>query len=246
MNTKFGTHHFPIGTVFTISGTGLANHDTDRQWTVAGIARNGVRSYVLRTGEFKMIAGSNHEIMYNISYVDHIVKRGTGPLVIDHNYHGMRPAKDKQVRKDLDLLEIRSPFENFVPKKGFYNTGGLNTVVLYEASKIGHESMAVDLNALTTAVGQQTWCKSVAAKGYFHVAVVNKKRLRRFIQQNINRFLFDVKKAERIDDEESSKYMEEMWASDWADHDLYQGEVSDYPAMRVGQVQDFNEYDDLD
>lgn len=222
--TKFNTHHFPIGTIFTV---GLYPGEENREWTVTGIVRNGPMSFVLRTGEHQDMGGTAVEISYNVSHVTKIVKRGAGPVVID----GAGYDTINRLKHDIKMMAIPCN------RKGSYSTGSIHTVVAYLAAKIDHQGQSIDLDRLADAVSRQSWCRPHPTCRWG--VLVNKKRLHRFIQQNINRFCVNLKAWDR---EDQRLYMEDLealdrqWERDWEDHDMFQNEASDYDSMLPDQA----------
>lgn len=216
-DTRFVPQHFPVGTVCQLSSELSYMRDeagNPRVITVQGIVRNGLDSYVLKTGVKKMHSEYNPEGIdegINISHVDRILKRGDGPVKIDYGYY-TSARQDKRMLEDIRMMELTKPFpdRNWSPKKGCYNTGSLTTVLHYEVSKVASEGQMIDHEKMHRAVYKQPWCTFVKHH-FFHAYSINKKQLRKFLKANLNRWLLNMKKALKAEREEQQQDYERMW-----------------------------------
>jgi hypothetical protein len=235
---KFGTHHFPVGTVFEINEN--VRFGRKAEYTVTGIARNGVRSYVLTTGEFREHTG---EQVYNIEHVKRVIRRGSGQVVIDHGYHGVGPTSREKLLEEQRMMEITGPIFGghdsdgepkviFTPRKRNYNTGSLQAVLMLEIQKLGQPGLTVDYSRMITALFNQSWCFPVREK-WFQIVCVNKKRLRRWLRQNVNRFLCKLDELVKLEEEEV-RLDYERDCRDWEDD--YLRSNNDFPEGHVTDI----------
>lgn len=124
---KLCPEHFPKGTIFEINERHAANvvissdGSTLKQRTfeVFGIERIGVRSYVIETtARVRGIFDKTklEPFIINIGHVERIIKRGKGPLVIDH---GARKVDWKTYNaRSLELLKEETGDTYPAPRKG--------------------------------------------------------------------------------------------------------------------------------
>lgn len=224
---KFCTHHFPVGTVFEIKeNVTFTNPQTI--YTVTGIYRNGARSWVLETDTLREHTGYAG---YNIDHVKRIISRGTGEVKITA---GRREVDyQKVLREDQQRMEIQRPVKVrlggeevtlFTPRKRNYNTGSMQTLLMLECHRLGmtHANSWIDYQRLISQVFLQTWCTHVT-QNYCQITMVNKKRLRRWLKQNINRFLTPMKAALKAEDEEQREFYEREMEESNREYEREQG-----------------------
>lgn len=215
---KFNTHHFPVGTVFEINEAVQFNNP-QTQFTVTGIYRNGAKSWVLETDTLREHTGYAG---YNIDHVKRIVSRGSGEVKLLSYRHDEDPVV--RLRKDQQMMEIQRPVNVrrggeevcvFKPRKRNYNTGSMMTLLYLECHRLGMNpaNSWIDYKRMISHIFMQTWCDQFA-QNYCQVTMVNKKRLRRWLKQNVNRFLTPLKVALKAEEEEQEEYckreMEEL------------------------------------
>lgn len=224
---KFCTHHFPVGTVFEINES-VRFGKTQTEFTVTGIYRNGARSFVLETDTLREHTGYE---AYNIDHVKRIISRGTGEVKIN----GSRREVDYQkvLREDQQRMEIQRPVTVrrdgeevtvFTPRKRNYNTGSMQTLLMLECHRLGmtHANSWINYQRLISQVFLQTWCTHVT-QNYCQITMVNKKRLRRWLKQNINRFLTPVKAVLKAEDEEQREFYEREMEESNREYEREQG-----------------------
>lgn len=196
---KFHTHHFPIGTVFTLNEE-MYKHTTskipDEEFEVVKIARNGPDSYILETTKkMNPEAFGDMNQAYNISLVKTIIKRGDGPVVIEEREFNPENCK---------FLEEKTGFEDYCGvkiKKTHFVDHSLQDIVRFCIRNYNTGPGLLDLDAMIDLIAKQSFVKQVRRFSkrpdfVWGVVSVDKKRLKRFIQQNYNRFLVNVKKAQ--------------------------------------------------
>lgn len=206
---KFCTHHFPVGTVFRINQDVVDYKLRDQEGSdvraVTSIVQNGVRSWVLMTGVMREHAG---EEGFNISHVKEVLSRGDGPVVIDYLYYcPVSSAQRERFAEDVEKCEIRDLLK---PKKGYYTTLSLSAVIRWELTKFIQPGQQVAFDAAVEAVLQQTWVVK-SQLDWFCALRVCKKRLRKFLKANINRFLIDLDAAAKAESEEMNRQYEQAF-----------------------------------
>lgn len=196
---KFGPQNFPVGTKF------LLHEDSTRYardlppsgvFTATGIVQNGVNSYVVKTGRFTMKGSPDVEEGFNIEHIKEIVDRGHGPVKIDYGWYGLNTKKLAVEVERMEFTKNR--------RKGFYATGSIQTVLAYELSKLtGPEGMLIS-SSMFNEFKTQSWAK-LERQEFYAVWHVNKKRLRKWLKANVNRF----KKTRKSAFKEEQKLYEE-------------------------------------
>lgn len=212
---KFNTHHFPQGTEFRLRSMfkSMSNNDGRIDFTARAVARNGVKSWVIKTGVFVEFGErmAPVELSFNISHVEAITKAGHGPLVLDNGYWGGRIDKEVLLQ-DLRNADCSSLLKEagLRVRTGYFNTISPRAAIAYEAGRVLKDSDLVDYERLIQAVINQTWVQVVNIRNpwFRRVLCINRKRLRMFMERNINRFLTDLSKAAAIEERQN----EEDWA----------------------------------
>lgn len=179
--SKFNTHHFPVGTVFRIEGSEWMLKDGDT-FTATGLVNNNLDSWIVLTTATREHTG---QVAYNLDYVAEIIKRGDGPVKVESAHPTIMR---KRMQEDVDMMELPPGFMGIVPGKRFYNTGSPRSVIHLELDKVTNPFQIVDTDRLVSAVMQQTWTHRYC-EGFVHFTSIDKKKLRRFIKANLNRFL---------------------------------------------------------
>lgn len=210
--TKFCYAHFPIGTIFEVSGMIAALNDGVSQNEVKAIYRNGPNSYVLETTRQKEwrvpVYDSNGgaigdkiestPITINIDHVTKIIKRGNGP-----------------VRVQLAGAEYRQPGrETGIHKgKGSYVCWyGLSEAIANIADKYLPVDACIDMDELRSYIHEHAAIRVVTidhGEYHSHRYFVRKKKLDRVIRQNVNRFLLSPKLVQAEYDREVGEMMDE-------------------------------------
>lgn len=221
MNTqsvRFGTHHFPVGTLFRVKETvrfSSQGEDKDEIFEVKNIVRNGEQSFVIQTTkpeESSAFEGLGMFRSFNIVHVREIVKRGDGPVeVLPSNYKFL----DEYIESIVGCVYTA---RNTVMKKNpqavskndlcFFRHDLERLVWLY--STISTDSQTFCVGNINSAFEKSSLFREVGA-AWGPVVVVNKKRFKRWVRQNQNRFLTSVKKAQQESDDEMNKAMEDSF-----------------------------------
>ena len=188
---KFNFFHFPQGTVVELDAeeTSFSKPPTLVR-TVDRVIRNGVNSYVLR---FTPLVPNQAEPALgdtlNIFYVYRIVKRGSGALLVDNGFWGLR-------KPDL----TKDPIE----RKGGLVVGDLGTLVRNELVKYNPTGSTVITGDLFDALEQEAFLKQEVINEKFqrydgtwlHIEgmvtgryIVKDKTFRKWLRRNYTRFL---------------------------------------------------------
>lgn len=193
-DNKFGPEHFPPGTQFTLSYI-LASFYTNAEYpsvfTVQGIVQNGPNSFILETTADDMQELSiGEKYSFNISHVENIVLRGKGPVKL-------------HVPQTRQISDVSVNFPALV-KKGYWLTHGSSATIFGLTSRLTVPTGTVlDAEALNDQLMKQSFVKEAPrVAGYFPTLwLINKKRAKRFVKQNLNRFLSSAKQAQVKRDE---------------------------------------------
>jgi hypothetical protein len=196
-------HHFPNGTVFRIHEDSVhvrfdsLERGPDTFTVVNGIVRNGIDSYVLKTGVMRSHTG---EEAFNIDHVAEVIERGKGPLVIDHGWYGFQP--NEKFAEDKDRGQWVEPTATWRPRKGYYCTIAIRALLHCELQGIAKNGMMLDFAKIFNSLEKQTWCRAHKVGPWLEMLDINKKRLRRWLKANINRFLMPMAPALRAEEQE--------------------------------------------
>ena len=192
---RWSPQHFPNGTKFTPSDEIMKMHSRDpdfpQVWAVEGMVRNGIDSYVIKTGVENFSIGCNYS--FNLEHVKSVVERGSGPVVIDPGWYGTSKKKPEAIRDGLkrDIELSRSGRS----RSGYHSTCSPLTYIMSEVNSLAPHNSTIDMESLLAAVCRQTWVRQdreTSKPGTFSylfcVTHFNKKRLRRWLKQNFLRF----------------------------------------------------------
>lgn len=194
--------HFPVGTIFEVSDMIAAMYDGQKEFEVKRIFRTGPDLYVLETtseknskvvvkpmrdkeGEVSFLTQiEKHQISINIQHAVRVIKRGTGsylPLGGKYTYDG-------------DALRV--------PKgKGSYSSFfNFNDKVRQISSRFTRDDVCIDSDALSSFIEKRAAIRTKLGNNEsnkFPVCFIRKKKLKRIIKQNINRFLRSPKEVQK-------------------------------------------------
>lgn len=205
--------HFLKGTQVTVSPAIASFHSTEIRpsvFTIQSIHQNGPNSFVLKTTVPENIEafGEGETYSFNISHVENIVTQGKGIIKIEPRIYVTRESilqfadaskgNSKYAKKGHwltyeDTHQIVCVMGGMlsIPRGAILNTAGLMRLLLEQpfVQKI--------------QLGEGSWT--------FVLYSINKKRAKKFIRQNFNRFLSSARKEqERQDNESDDYYFREM------------------------------------
>lgn len=196
---KFNTHHFPAGTIVVLEDD-IYSHTTSKipgeEFEITKIVRTGPKDYVLET-----TSKSNPETFgdmneaFHMTCVKTIVKRGDGPVVFherDFDPLDFRFLEEKHILGDYLNVKI---------KKTHFAHWSLRVILMFCINDRPASASTLDMETMLAAVEKQSFVKTIDRNGRgFGYVSVDKKRLKRFIKQNYNRFLLNVQKAQKEQD----------------------------------------------
>ena len=216
---KFGPGHFPVGTQFKVNLFHNRAYD-EVTWVAKQVIRNGPLSYVVETETFDEVCGTNKA--FHISHVTEIVKRGGGKLeMVNHsefNESGdfFKDAKEASITMKIDVC-LKTHYLTVHDNVSYTN------LVARKVKKMAPIGTSVDMGRLMDALFNQTFVKRKTfviskefswSRNYF---ITPKKRVDRWLKQNINRYLIKVKVAQdEYDDAMNAAYHHSVF-EDWFD-----------------------------
>jgi len=131
--------------------------------------------------------------------------RGDGPMNIDQGWYGSQP-RPADVNDSFFHVHRSS-------RKGCLMALGLHEVAVHYACKHAPVGSTVNYAEIVRALLRQTWVTKTEMHFFNHAFVVNKKRIDKWMKQNINRFLLPVsvalKHEAKIQEEDYRKFCEE-------------------------------------
>lgn len=201
--------HFPLGTTVTLKG--LVHKDGDFIFstkgqeavvTVCDIIANGIDSFLIQTEFFNESLGIIH--CFNFDHIGSIVKRGTGPVKVVRYRGNSKPVCANAVISDglinTNCYYFRSDYD----------------IVQYLVSLTTLPSNLYLKEGFFRFLVSQSFVKKTKHE-YWHdcfMYSMDKKRARRFIRQNINRWIEPMKvvraRAEKEAKEEQDRYYRDM------------------------------------
>lgn len=232
---KFGTHHFPVGTLFTVDKT--IKDSVGKNYEVKKVIRNGYNSYILETTTPNMGSSAFIELnmmhSFNISYVAAIQKRGTGPLVIQQDIIVM----DNNVRI-ASLVEEQNHYREVMKKENIHISK--NDIVIPEFSAYNYiwlytedatDKKCTSIEIIEQMVLSSSVFKKVYIKGEGHFFIIKKKSFKHWIKQNKNRFLTNVEKQQKKYDDIMYS-MDERQFDDELEYDIESDAAIEEAALR--------------
>ncbi len=239
---KFSTHHFPQGTVVRVSDE--LRHMAGQEFTVQSLVQNGVDSYVIVTTQNQDRVSTfgpdyRDRVSFNIAWVSEILKRGSGQVIIDHSWYGtghLTKASEAKFKKEIDMMRLQKETMGIPLRKGYHHTGSIRTYLAFEVARMATPGSAVDLNRMIHALHDQAWFVHDRRIKFCPFFSVNKKRLKKWLRANINRFLerkSSALKAEKKQQEKDYKKDTEDLCSDV------------YDDVSRGRALEGSEYDDV-
>ena len=233
---KFCFAHFPVGTIIEIgeSLSKLGSFKEVTQFEVTGVIRNGANSYLLETTHYNEYETPVYDENFkptgemrterlntslNITHVGRIIKRGSGPVKLCSSGHGFRPVAHSE-----RLHKGRNSYA------GFY---GLETRVMQLVSELVPVTGCVDYEGLyqylRTHASFKTHTEAIFDDHYsMYIGStrlhIRKKKLKKAIRQNINRFLKSPKKVQK----EWDSAVADDYERDWNDNFDREHKLGDY------------------
>lgn len=215
MSTKFTAQHFPKGTIISTSlyttneegltfmrfGTNKPASFTVDHVRVADTWSGRIYLLVTTTRKEKPLFEGDDFIAFNIGHVDRIVKLGK---VIDIRYHSEQWVRSKHYcgTNFYDHYEIPMYLMNFFIRLQPYNQFNYKlAVAAFLKSNAVRQVLSLD---------SSYWQRCL-------LCVVNKKKTKAWVKQNINRFIFtqkEIEEQERLADIELNRDLKDAISFD--------------------------------
>lgn len=167
------------------------------RFVVDHIVCNGYQSYVLVAKEDEP-GFEGHKIFYNTSHVKRIIKRGTGPVTYENN----RKTDSNDFYKYCNFAVAgKGPgkYSVYAIRDLIYH------VILTTIDSATYQDMWLNWDALCAAFSRQSFIKYKEGDS-FSPRYVDKKRAKRWIKQNLNRFLLSKKENQKREEDDEAKY----------------------------------------
>ena len=222
---KWQPQHFPVGTVAVLGGYKqvgeeyIFSENGNAEVTVTGCIQNGPDSYVIMTD----IWCKHLEIFkgFNLDHVTGIKTRGTGPVIVKGYRGDIKP-----------MINLKSEVSFRPLNKNRYFTRSVRELINYLVkTSILPKGLFIKEGFHDFFLSQSFVNKT--SEGWNQVFDFDKKKAKRFIRQNINRWIEPMKEirikvtaAEKRDYEEYLKDMEDEWDRDF---DNRHPEIKDEP-----------------
>lgn len=134
---KWAPEHFPQGTRVAVKLPGMSERYPVEEFTVSRISCNDIDSYCIISNE---IATDGRPKTFNITHVIGIIKRGTGPVLIENVGQGWNPVIEIKKVDSLQTLFSRGWLNPKEPCfKGYINIEAFARLIV-------NNTVAVDFN----------------------------------------------------------------------------------------------------
>lgn len=200
---KFGSHHFPVGTVFKLNDDPGLGENRAKPFQVKSVIQAVDFNCLLETTQPKPkdVFGDMMET-FHVCHVAEIIYRGTGPVVIETTLNS------DQTMEVVEMIENSlSHTKDICSAEGL--TVGKNSIAftfdhlprvlwLYSATQPG---MYLDEGQVYALFKKSSFFPKLTNTFFGDIYIVKKKALKKWFKQNHNRFLSSVKKYQKEYDE---------------------------------------------
>lgn len=181
---KFDFAHFPKGTIFLLKPEFRYQFNgEDKEFEVDRIFQNGANSFVLQTTTWNDTIQRWYS--FNISHVQKIIKRGKGEVLLSNSvpninlWQDYRQAKSKTNYAVLNLTPfILSMIYQYIPVQAY-----------------------VDLDHAIEALKKQGFVRLNDKDRFYTNYLINKKKFKKWLQKNANRFILSIEAAVEYENE---------------------------------------------
>lgn len=181
---KFDFAHFPKGTIFLLKPEFRYQFNgEDKEFEVDRIFQNGANSFVLQTTTWNDTIQRWYS--FNISHVQKIIKRGGGKVLLNNSipnidlWQDYRQAKSKTDYAVQDLMSfILSMIYQHIPIQAY-----------------------VDLDHAIKALKKQGFVRLNDEGRVYINYLINKKKFKKWLQKNANRFILPIEAAVEYENE---------------------------------------------
>lgn len=200
---KFGTHHFPVGTIFKIKEDKFLGSLSGLELEVKEIIRNDVRSFVIEstTPDTRCVTFSEMgmNLSINICHVEKIIKRGTGPVLVS-DLKSDKESVSERIEYTHDRLmkgkEYAKTFGVNVRKNEYILTGFDFEAMVWLLSAGRFDSVA-DISRIMSYVEKSSLFRKGSVQWMGDYFIIKKKAFKKWLKQNINRFYMSLDKLEK-------------------------------------------------
>lgn len=181
---KFDFAHFPKGTIFLLKPEFRYQFNgEDKEFEVDRIFQNGANSFVLQTTTWNDTIQRWYS--FNISHVQKIIKRGKGEVLLNNSipninlWQDYRQAKSKTNYAVLNLTPfVLSMIYQYIPVQAY-----------------------VDLDQAIETLKKQGFVRLNDKDVFYTNYLINKKKFKKWLQKNANRFILPIKAAVEYENE---------------------------------------------
>lgn len=175
---KFDFAHFPKGTTFLLKPEFRYQFNgEDKEFEVDRIFQNGANSFVLQTTTWNDTIQRWYS--FNISHVQKIIKRGKGEVLLNNSIPNINLWQDYQQAKSKTNYAVL----NLTP---------FVLSMIYQHIPI---QAYVDLDQAIEALKKQGFVRLNDKDVFYTNYLINKKKFKKWLQKNANRFILPIKAA---------------------------------------------------
>ena len=181
---KFDFTHFPKGTTFLLKPEFRYQFNgEDKEFEVDRIFQNGANSFVLQTTTWNDTI--QHWYSFNISHVQKIIKRGRGKVLLNNSIPNVNLWQDYRQTKS----------------KTNYAVLNLTPFVLSMIYQYIPVQACVDLDHAIEALKKQGFVRLNDKDCFYTNYLINKKKFKKWLQKNANRFILSIEAAVEYENE---------------------------------------------
>lgn len=181
---KFDFAHFPKGTTFLLKPEFRYQFNgEDKEFEVDRIFQNGANSFVLQTTTWNDTI--QHWYSFNISHVQKIIKRGRGKVLLNNSIPNINLWQDYRQTKS----------------KTNYAVLNLTPFVLSMIYQYIPVQACVDLDHAIEALKKQGFVRLNDKDRFYTNYLINKKKFKKWLQKNANRFILSIEAAVEYENE---------------------------------------------
>lgn len=216
---KWQPAHFPAGTIFQLKDERFFDYlravSPMLQFEVKEVRNNGLKSYIIETTKrHEEVDDKGKPIFRDMNYsmnLDHvaaIIKRGDGPTLVRYEEPGCDPSTVSRLMRDFQQQkwpEVKGRFK--APRSHYWFTTP-HLLIRYLAIKYMRPgAYCLDVRKAALALETQPFVHSM----FRWVSAAPKKRVDAWFKANCNRFLVNLEKEVKRQEEDDARECEADW-----------------------------------
>ena len=181
---KFDFAYFPKGTTFFLKPEFRYQFNgEDKEFEVDRIFQNGANSFVLQTTTWNDTIQRWYS--FNISHVQKIIKRGRGKVLLNNSIPNINLWQDYRQTKSKTNYAV-------------LNLAPFVLSMIYQYIPV---QVCVDLDRAVEALKKQGFVRLNDKDCFYTNYLINKKKFKKWLQKNANRFILSIEAAVEYENE---------------------------------------------